>query len=127
MVLQKENEVEYATNTAWIADQYFQIMRPIVHESRLALEFKSPPERIFDYTIYDVLTSLAKHHRLHRKVKHSQAGMQVHFNTNRFQSHDLLGPFPKLYIQGGYQYDPTKRMAIVTLFLLIFCIICIRF
>lgn len=120
-----EHEVDHATNTCLLVDHYIRVMQPIVPHHRLALEFKTPPERMFDFRIYDVLTSLAKRYRLHRKVKHAQAGVEVHFGCHIMQTHDLIGPFPKFYVHGGY-HDVVKRMSIILLFSIVFCIVYLR-
>lgn len=121
-----QDEVDHATNAAFLVEQYIQVMQPVVTNHRLALEITNPPERMFDFRIYDVLTSLAKQHRFHRKLKHAQAGIEVRFGCQTKQQHNLRGPFPKFYIHGGYHQDIVKRISVVVLFSLIFCLVYLR-
>ena len=69
-------------NNIELAHDFIELLRPLVYEGRFALSFSGAPRRRIDEFARLRFVELAKRFQLHKKLRHSQAGISILFSES---------------------------------------------
>lgn len=106
------------TDNITLAHEFIKVMSPLIPPGRMSMELLGSPEREIEIETNEQLIELAKEYKLHRKIKHAQCGVIVHFK-NESTIH-LNGPFLHINANSLSIHDSYRRIVIIyTLYILL--------
>lgn len=93
-----------------LAQEFANVMAPLVPPGKMALQFIGEPQRIIDKQVSNALIELAKVHKCHRKLKHAQCGISVIYEPGE---NEYDGEFITLRINSINPENAFRRVSIL--------------
>lgn len=86
------------TDDVQAVDAFVRLMKPLVPDGRMAMEFVGAPERKKEKDMAALFLQVAQKHKLHRKLSHCRAGIRIVFgeDTSPFSMQETR---PMLYLR----------------------------
>ena len=103
-----------------ITKHYIALMHPLIPQGKFALEIHGQPLRKNEKSFIQEITSIARKHHLHRKVKHAQAYITIKLNAT--QSY-YGGNFIELNFNALTYEDHVRRVAIIVSLLVLLIVL----
>lgn len=113
----EENEIK---NDLDIINEYISIMKPLTFENKFALQFHNKPIRRIDEFVEKNIKDLAKHFKLHRKVRHAQAGIFITYNDSIPKTMSVDNEILQINLQYMNETVYRKRLIVLVVLLIIF-------
>ena len=107
-------------NNVDIAHQFIKIMKPLVQDGKFALQIIGEPKRDVEKEMNNEFINLAKHYKLHRKIKHSQCAIVIDYNPGKNMFH---GNVIELNCDTVTFHDCMRRFVIISVLFVILVVL----